>query len=170
MDDFGLKYLIKDDAHHLITSLQKYCDITIDWSGQNFCGLDIEWNYDKQYVDISMKHFVIKTLRQLQHIFSSKPQYAPHSWTVPNYGINRQYAKPADTSPLLDKSGITRVQSIVGFFFYYGRAINNTILVSLNELAASQFAPTQQTNHKITMLLDYLSTYLDAEIRYTNRI
>ena len=62
MDNFGVNYLTKDDAHHLITSLQKYYDITIDWSGQNFCGLDIEQNYDKQYVDISMKHFVIKTL------------------------------------------------------------------------------------------------------------
>ena len=36
MDDFGVKYLKKDDAHHLITSLQKYYDITIDWSGQKF--------------------------------------------------------------------------------------------------------------------------------------
>ena len=136
-------------------------------SGRNFCGLDIEWNYDKEFVDISMKHFVIKTLQRLQHIFPSKPQYAPHSWTVPNYGINRQYAKPPYTSPLLDKSGIQRVQSIVGSFLYYGRTIGNTILVALNELAASQSASTEQTNHKTTLLLDYLSTYPDAKIRYT---
>ena len=79
MDDFGVNYLTKDDAHHLITSLQKYYDIIIDWSGQNFCGSDIEWNYDKQYVDISMKNVVIKTLQRLQHIFPSKSQYSPHS-------------------------------------------------------------------------------------------
>ena len=36
VDDFGVKYLKKNDAHHKITSLQKYYDITIDWSGQNF--------------------------------------------------------------------------------------------------------------------------------------
>ena len=131
VDDFGVKYFTKDDAQHLITSLQQSYDITID------C-LDIEWNYDKEYVDISMKHFVIKTLQRLQHTFPSKPQYAPHSWTVPNYVINRQYAKPPDTSPLLDKSGMERVQSIVGSFLYYGRAIDNTVLVALNELATSQ--------------------------------
>ena len=96
-----------------------------------------------------MKHFVIKTLQRLQHIFPSKPQYAPHSWMVPNYGITRQYAKPPDTSPLLDKSGIKRVQSIVGSFLYYGRAIDNTIFVALNELAASQSAPTEQTKFGI---------------------
>ena len=39
MDDFEVKYLAKYDAEHLIT---------IDWSGQKKCGLDIEWNYDKQ--------------------------------------------------------------------------------------------------------------------------
>ena len=100
--------------------------------------MDIELNYDKEYVDISMKHLVIKTLQRLQHIFPSKPQYAPHSWTVPNYVINRQYAKPPDTSPLLDKSGMKRVQSIVGSFLYYGRAIDNTVLVAPKELATSQ--------------------------------
>ena len=105
--------------------------------------MDIEWNYDKEYADISMKYFVIKTLQRLQHIFPSKPQYAPHSWTVPNYGINRQYTKPPDTSPLLDKSGIKHVQSIVSSFLYYGRAIDDTILVALNELAASQSSPTE---------------------------
>ena len=39
--------------------------------------------------------------------------------------------------------------------------------MALNELAASQSAPTEQTNRKITMLLDYLSTYPNAKIRYT---
>ena len=42
VDDFGVKYLTKDDAQHLITNLQRSYDITIDYSGRNFCGLDIE--------------------------------------------------------------------------------------------------------------------------------
>ena len=111
--------------------------------------------------------FVIKTLQRLRHIFPSRLQYAPHQWTVPIYGQNRQYAKPLDWSPKLDTEGIKRVQSIVGSFLYYARAIDNTILVALNEIAAAQAAPTQQTNEKIKMLLDYLSTYPEAKIRYT---
>ena len=114
-----------------------------------------------------MKNFVIKTLQRLQHSFPSRPQYAPHQWTVPIYGQNRQYAKPPDLSPKLDAKGKKRVQSIVGSFLYYARAIDNTILVALNEIAASQSAPTQHTNEKIKMLLDYLSTYPEAKIRYT---
>ena len=114
-----------------------------------------------------MKTFVIKTLQRLQHIFPSKPQYVPHSWTVPNYDTNRQYAKLPVTSPLLNKSGIKRVQSIVGSFLYYRRTIDNTILVALNELAASQSVPTEQTNYKIIMLLGYLSTYLNTKFQNT---
>ena len=39
--------------------------------------------------------------------------------------------------------------------------------MTLNELATSQSAPTEQINYKITMLLDYLSTHPNANIRYT---
>lgn len=50
---------------------------------------------------------------------------------------------------------------------YYGRAIDNTILPVLNVISASQAAPTENTNDKIIMLLDYLCTYPNAKIRYT---
>ena len=89
MDDFGVKYTSKSDANHLIDALKESYDITIDWSGKSFCGLDLEWDYEKEHVDISMKHFVKKTLQRLQHVIPSKPQYAPHQWTVSIYGQNR---------------------------------------------------------------------------------
>ena len=94
-------------------------------------------------VNISMKMFVIKTLQCLQHNFLTRPQYAPHQWTFPMYGQNRQYAKPLDLSPKLDKKGIKRVQIIVNSFLYYARDIDITTLVEFNEIAASQAAPTQ---------------------------
>ena len=92
VDDFSVKYSIKIDADHIITTLKKFYDITIDWSRKYFCGLDIEYNYDEQYIDISMKHFVIKILQRLQHTYLTKPQYAPYQWTAPNYGNNKQFA------------------------------------------------------------------------------
>ena len=103
----------------------------------------------------------------MQHIFPARPQLTPHEWTEPVYGQKRQFAKADDTTPLLNKKGIKRVQRIVGIFLYYGRAIDNTILPTLNEISASQAAPTENTNGKIKMLLDYLSTYSNAKIRYT---
>lgn len=64
-----------------------------------------------------------------------------------------------------------RVQRVVGIFLYYERAIDNTILPTLNEIFSSQSKPTKNTNKntnkKILMLLDYLSTYSNAKIRFT---
>ena len=56
---------------------------------------------------------------------------------------------------------------MVGTFLFYARAIDNTILPALNDIAAQQAAPTTKTNDKITMLLDYLHTHPDAMVRYT---
>ena len=114
-----------------------------------------------------MVDYVIMALQKLQHSFPSRPQLAPHKWTELVYDQKRQYAKKADSSPLLDKKGIKREQLTVGIFLYYGRAIDNTVLPALNEISASQATPTKNTNKKITMLLDYLCTYPHAKIRYT---
>ena len=166
VDDFGVKYTSTQDAYHLIESLQNYYDITIDWGGSNFCGLNIDWHYKNGYVDIYMDGYVKKALAKLQHHPPPKPQYAPHKWNIPVFGKNQQFAPPEDTTPKLKATGISRVQSVVGTFLFYARAIDNTILTALNEIAAFQAAPTETTNEKIQMLLDYLYTYPDARIRF----
>ena len=103
VDDFGVKYFPKDDANHLIKSLRQNYDITVDWTGANFCGLNIDWNYAQGWVDISMVDYVIMALQKLQHSFPSRPQLAPHEWTEVVYDQKRQYPKQADSPPLLDK-------------------------------------------------------------------
>ena len=49
-----MQYTSKDDAYHLINALKESNDITIDWSGKVFCGLDLKWDYEQGHVDISM--------------------------------------------------------------------------------------------------------------------
>ena len=117
-------------------------------------------------MDVSKENFVKKTLTKLNFTKSTKNQYAPHKWTVPIYGHNRQFAPSEDTSTPLDKHGIKRVQQVVGSFLYYARAIDNTIATALNEIALKQSKPTETTNDKIEMLLNYLATYLNARIRF----
>ena len=69
------------------------------------------------------------------------------------------------SSPL-DAQGIKYVQRTIGSFLYYARAIDNTILPALNEIALAQAKPTENTLHKIQMLLDYMNTFPDAKIRF----
>ena len=166
VDDFGVKYFSKNDANHLITALQHSYDITTDWEGKHYCGLALEWDYEKGHVDISMPEYVVQALQRLQHMFPRRPQYSPHRWEVPNYSSKVQYAKKPDMSELLGKDAKTRIQRVVGTFLYYGRAIDNTTLTALNDIAQHQASPTVNTNESINMFLDYMATNPDAKIRF----
>ena len=47
MDDFGVEYVGKQHAHHLVTILKKYHNITEYWEGKKYSGIDLKWDYDK---------------------------------------------------------------------------------------------------------------------------
>ena len=115
-----------DDANHLMTSIRKHFKCTVDWTGKNYLGLTLDWNYIQRYVDLSMPGYVPRARLKFQHKMPKKPQYSPHPWQQPVYGQRIQYADDPSASPLLDKPGITRVQSINGTCIYYGRAVDPT--------------------------------------------
>ncbi|EJK53349.1 hypothetical protein THAOC_27234, partial [Thalassiosira oceanica] len=48
VDDFGAKYLQKLDAEHLHKVLQKNYQVTVDWAGERYCGIDLECDYAKR--------------------------------------------------------------------------------------------------------------------------
>ena len=64
-----------------------------------------------------------------------------------------------DTSAPLDASGIKRVQGILGDLLYYSRAVNNKLLVELNDIGTQQVVATESTAAAISQLLDYVATY-----------
>ena len=43
VDDFGVKYIGKENANHLIQALQKLYTISINCTVSLFCGLTIAW-------------------------------------------------------------------------------------------------------------------------------
>ena len=77
VDDFGIKYFSKDDANHLLTTLKSKYNCSVDWNGQNFCGLHYAWHYDKGFVDVSLPDYVKKSLQRLQHQSPKSPQFSP---------------------------------------------------------------------------------------------
>ena len=60
VDDFGIKYYNGSDTEYLLLALKQACTITFDRIGAHFCGLDIEWHYNKGYVYIPMPEYVQK--------------------------------------------------------------------------------------------------------------
>ena len=165
VDDFGIKHFNKEDREHLFQALRKKYTITTDTTGSSYLGLTLDWNYTKGYVDVSMPGYVAKARTKFDHPDPKMPQHAPHRWVKPKYGQKIQFAQH-DTSPLLDKKGIKRVQSVSGTFLYYGRAVDPTILPALNEISNNQATPTLITGQACDQLLDYLATHPDATIRY----
>ena len=166
VDDFGVKYYSKDDANHLLTSLRSSgFTVSTDWPGKNYCGLTFDWNYDEGYVDISMPDYVKEALHKFHHV--SKGQcHAPHKWSVPAYGSKVQYATHDTSDIITDKNEIKRIQSIVGTFLYYARAIESPMLPSLNEIGTQQSKPTKLTTAASNTLLDFAATYPNGKIRF----
>ena len=82
------------------------------------------------------------------------------------YGRSIQYSGPEDSSYLVPPSNCNLIQQIVGTFLYYGIALDNTLLVALNDISLEQSKATDNTSKKITKLLNYLATHPEAVIKY----
>ena len=168
VDDFGVKYHTKEDATNFLAMLGKHYNYTVDWTGRNFCGLTMDWHYNNGYVDISMPDYIKDSLRKLQHIRQTNPQYSPHKYIAIQYGKSntQQYATSEDTSPLLSPQGTKYIQSGVGALLYYARAIDASILPALNSIGTQQAQPTEKTKENLQHLLDYVATYPNVILRY----
>jgi hypothetical protein len=62
VDDFGIKYVHRADADHLLACLEKNYKITTNWNGNKYLGMDIDWAADMQSVKLSMKGYIAKVL------------------------------------------------------------------------------------------------------------
>ena len=62
VDDFGIKYVGKEHAQHLLNILKEFYKIEEDWTGSLYCGITLDWHYDQQYVDIFMVNYFLSNL------------------------------------------------------------------------------------------------------------
>ena len=166
VDDFGVKHVGKDTADHLIQALKKLYTLSIDWTGSLYCGLTINWDYDKRICDISIPTYIKEALHKFQHPAPSFPQEAPHAWNQPVYGAAVQYADQPNDSPLLPPNSINLVQHIIGTLLYYAISVDPTILFSIGALASQQSKATQATRDATVWLLNYAASHPTATIRY----
>ena len=167
VDDFGIRYTSKDDADHLLATLERHYQVSTDWSGARYCGLSLAWDYDKRTCDISMPGYVARALQRFQHVTPAKLEHSPHPWQRPNYGAKQQFTTAADTATALDAADKLRILEVLGTLLFYARAIDSTLLTAIGELATEQSAGTQTTMEKLTQLLNYCATNPDATVRFT---
>ena len=168
VDDFGVKYYDKNDVNDLISLIQSKYTVKADWTGKNFLGYSLDWQYDKGHVNLTMPTYIPNLLKKLQHLHPNTPQYSPHDFVPIKFSAkgDRQFMQQPDTSPHLKHEDIKWVQSAIGSLLYYARALDNTILPALNQLGTEQALPTVTTKKKLMRLLDYVATYPTAQLRF----
>ena len=167
VDDFGVKYVGREHADHLIQCLRNhYKEIDIDWTGKCFCGIHLHWDYLNRTCDLSMPGYVDHALHKFQHPTPKKPQDSPYPAAVKQYGVQVQLTDPIDTSARLPPHEIKRLQQIIGTFLFYGRAVDPTLLTALSELSSAQATATDATKRACQQFLDYCASHPDGAIRY----
>ena len=166
VDDFGVKYTGKEHATHLISILKQYYEISEDWTGSKYVGITFDWDYRKQRVHLSMPGYIAKALQHFGHERPRRPQNSPHPHVAPIYGAKAQYVEMDIPSAPLDKKGQKFIQAVTGTLLYYSRAVDPTMLVTLNAITTQQASPMQKTMDRIKQLLDYCSSQEEAIITY----
>ena len=166
VDDFGVKYIGEEHAHHLKESLEHDYKVTTDWTGNHYIGITLDWDYNRCQVHLSMPGYVKKALKQFQHPPPATKQHAPFQCARINYGAKKQYATQSSTAPPLDKKGKKYIQQVCGKFLFLGRAVDPTLLCPISAIASQSAKPTEDTLRQTKQLLDYLSTQEEAVLTY----
>jgi hypothetical protein len=126
----------------------------------------MDWDYPSQKVHISMPGFIKKALTRFGHECPKRKQNSSHKHVAPIYGAWAQYVEPENPSPLLSKVEKTYIQAVTNTLLYYARAVDSTILTTLNANATQQAAPTQDTLEEIQQVLDYCASQEEAILTY----
>ena len=97
-------------ALHLKAALLQHYEISKDWEGKKFAGIDLEWNYAVNHKDrtcrLSIKNYIQDILLTMDYPMPSKRQLLPHKHRKIIYGTKQQYAHVLGSSPSLDEKGV----------------------------------------------------------------
>ena len=132
LDDLGIEYVGERHIHHLRDVIKQHHEITEDWTGTKFGGINIKWNYAQKHAKntcrLCIKDYIKDLLLQFGHKAPPNLQLPKHKHRKIIYGANPQMAHIEDNSPPLYEAGIKRIQSIVGAVLLYRRAVEKQTL------------------------------------------
>jgi hypothetical protein len=137
-----------------------------DWKGSAYCGLTLEWNFKNRTVDLYMPGYIKAAINKYQHATPTRPEHALHTWNPPVYGAKTQYVEDENNSPALSAKDVNKLQQLTGTLLYYARAVDPTLIISINVLASEQTKSAADTTDKVIKLLNYCNTHPETKIRY----
>ena len=90
VDDFGVKYVGQEHANHLCNALKQKYEISEDWKGKLYCGMSLDWHYNRGYVDTSMPTYCKKQVSRYKHKKPTRIQNTQLEPAPRTYGIDAQ--------------------------------------------------------------------------------
>ena len=165
VDDFGIKVVGDKNANHLVRTLEQDYDVMIDWKGELFVGIKLEWNYKNRTLDTHVPDYVRKALHKYQHNKPDKPQHAPANAAPIQYGAKVQLTEH-DTSSKISAERIRHIQDVVGTFAWYSRAVDPTMAATMSSIASRQSKGTEKLEEEVRQFLDYCATHPHAGVRF----
>ncbi len=167
VNNFGVKYVGKENAQHLLDTVRHYYKCSCNWKGEQYCRLTLKWDYEGKKVHVLMPGYVTKALTRFRHPPPVKSQDQPYPHAKPNYGAKMQHATAEDTTPpSLNKIGKKIIQEVCGVFLFLAHGVNGGLLPALSALASQQANPTEQTMELCKQFLDYMASQDEAIIIY----
>jgi len=158
VDDFGIKYLSRAHAKEHLAVLRKKYEVTVDWAGDKYLGMQILFDRNKGTVSFSMPGYVASALARFQHVRSA-PTKSPWSIPPPEYGRSKPQCVELSNAEPLDAAQIHYCQQVVGTFLYYALAVDHTMLTAVTAIASELARPTTALLASVTRLLNYAATY-----------
>ena len=158
VDHFGVQYIGDEHAEHLISVVKKHYELTHDLNKKNqgtrYCGVTMDWDYEKHEVHLSVPGYVTKALQRFKHELT-KIQNQPYPHVPPNYGVKFQFSKDINKSPLVSKEDKKFIMEVTGTFLFNAIAVDSTMLPALSDLAYEQSNPTEAKMKRCKQFLDY---------------
>ena len=145
---------------------EKYEAVSVDWNGELFCGIKLKSDYQNRTVDLSMPVYTTKLIQNYLHPIPKKTEHQLHYHVHPQYGTKVQLIEPGYEIPLLQPDNITELRQIIRAILHYARAVDVTLMTTLNELASAQSKGIQANMQATRKLMDYCHTHSDATIIY----
>ena len=114
VDDFGVKYVGKEHADHLINCLKEETyKLMEDWTDDLYCGILLRWDYTACTLDILMPGYIKKQLLKYGHIMrwiQLGPKHSHHFHKIIH--VNLPKKKSNKSRKLSEASCIMREQWI----------------------------------------------------------
>lgn len=132
-DDFRIHYINTTNTNHLINLLKLNYPITINWKGDNYCGLDIKWNLTYTKSQVSISKLLTRLYLQTKH--NKKSSHCPHKQS--QHSLIPQKPQHHGMSSPLNDSQHTYLWSYIGPLLYYDYKVDPTILHETKNITTS---------------------------------